>query len=169
MCKLFFHYVPPLSMIRIKKGQYYPIIWWELEKRAMFFRLHMKWTVQFSSQRLYLNKYDVMYCTYLSRWWHTISMSKCSSIVLAVYGLVGLVEDGSTFFSAHTQIISGAWPPPAPSEWYVCIVLPLNASMDCSTHDDSFNVSVWMVTYNNIITDMSNIMKCKLQMNYFFY
>ena len=54
---------------------------------------------------------------YLSRWWQTISMSKCSSIVFLVNGLVGLVDDGITFASEHTLMISGAWPPPAPSEW----------------------------------------------------
>ena len=43
-------------------------------------------------------------------------MSKCSSIVFLVNGLVGLVDDGITFASEHTLIISGAWPPPAPSE-----------------------------------------------------
>ena len=55
--------------------------------------------------------------SYLSRWWQTISMSKCSSIVFLVNGLVGLVDDGITFASEHTLMISGAWPPPAPSEW----------------------------------------------------
>ena len=34
-----------------------------------------------------------------SRWWHTISMSRCSSSVLTVKGRVGLVDDGSTFGS----------------------------------------------------------------------
>lgn len=75
-------------------------------------------------------------------------MSKCSSIVLAVYGLVGFVDDGSTDFSPTTLIISGACPPPAPSEWYVWIHLPLNASIVCSTQADSFSVSVWIVTFN---------------------
>ena len=31
------------------------------------------------------------------RWWHTISMSRCSAIVLTVCGRVGFVDDGSTF------------------------------------------------------------------------
>mmetsp|Transcript_32725 Transcript_32725/g.76738 ORF Transcript_32725/g.76738 Transcript_32725/m.76738 type:complete len:246 (-) Transcript_32725:414-1151(-) len=34
---------------------------------------------------------------FLSKWWHTISMSKCSSMVLTVNGLVGFVELGITF------------------------------------------------------------------------
>ena len=34
------------------------------------------------------------------RWWHTISMSRCSSIVLTVNGRVGLVLDGRTLGSA---------------------------------------------------------------------
>ena len=42
------------------------------------------------------------------RWWQTISMSRCSSSVLRVYGRVGLVEDGSTFGCAATLMMSGA-------------------------------------------------------------
>ena len=53
-----------------------------------------------------------------SRWWHTISMSRCSSTVLTVYGIVGLVDDGRKFCSPTTRRMSGAWPPPAPSVWY---------------------------------------------------
>ena len=51
------------------------------------------------------------------RWWQTISMSRCSSTVLTVCGRVGLVEHGSTFGCAATAMMSGAWPPPAPSVW----------------------------------------------------
>lgn len=51
-------------------------------------------------------------------------MSKCSSIVFTVNGRVGFVDDGITFSSEHTLMISGACPPPAPSEWYVWIVRP---------------------------------------------
>ena len=69
-------------------------------------------------------------------------MSRCSSIVLAVYGLVGLVDEGRTLGSLQTRMISGAWPPPAPSEWYAWIVRPLKASMDSSTQADSLSVSV---------------------------
>ena len=54
---------------------------------------------------------------FLSRWWQTISMSRCSSMVLTVKGRVGLVEEGSTFGSPHSRMMSGAWPPPAPSVW----------------------------------------------------
>ena len=49
------------------------------------------------------------------RWWHTMSMSRCSSRVLTVCGRVGLVELGRTFACAATVMMSGAWPPPAPS------------------------------------------------------
>ena len=49
------------------------------------------------------------------RWWQTISMSRCSSIVLMVNGIVGLVEEGRQLGSPHTRRMSGAWPPPAPS------------------------------------------------------
>ena len=50
-----------------------------------------------------------------SRWWQTISMSRCSSTVLTVYGRVGLVDDGSTCGTPHALMMSGACPPPAPS------------------------------------------------------
>ena len=52
-----------------------------------------------------------------SRWWQTISMSRCSSSVLTVYGRVGLVDEGSTLGSPQILMMSGAWPPPAPSVW----------------------------------------------------
>lgn len=42
------------------------------------------------------------------RWWHTISMSRCSSRVFTVCGRVGLVELGSTFGCAATVMMSGA-------------------------------------------------------------
>ena len=73
---------------------------------------------------LYNKNYYYYVITYWSRWWHTISMSKCSSIVLTVNGRVGFVDDGITFSSEHTLMISGACPSPAPSEWYVWIVQP---------------------------------------------
>ena len=43
-------------------------------------------------------------------------------------------------------MMSGAWPPPAPSEWYVWIARPLIAAIESSTKPDSLSVSVWMVT-----------------------
>ena len=43
-----------------------------------------------------------------SRWWHTMSMSRCSSMVLRVNGRVGLVDEGSTFFKPATLMMSGA-------------------------------------------------------------
>mmetsp|Transcript_9890 Transcript_9890/g.20638 ORF Transcript_9890/g.20638 Transcript_9890/m.20638 type:complete len:285 (-) Transcript_9890:2274-3128(-) len=84
---------------------------------------------------------------FLSRWWHTMSMSRCSSMVLRVKGRVGLVEEGMTLGSPHTAMMSGAWPPPAPSEWYVWMVRPLNAASVCSRQHASFSVSVWMFTW----------------------
>ena len=81
-----------------------------------------------------------------SRWWHTISMSRCSSMVLRVNGRVGLVDDGSTFFRPATFMMSGAWPPPAPSVWKAWMVRPLNALMVSSTKPLSFSVSVWIIT-----------------------
>ena len=62
-----------------------------------------------------------------------MSMSRCSSSVFTVNGRVGFVELGSTFGSPQTRMMSGACPPPAPSEWYVWIVRPLNAAMESST------------------------------------
>ncbi len=38
-------------------------------------------------------------------------------MVLTVYGRVGFVDDGSTFGSPPCRMMSGAWPPPAPSVW----------------------------------------------------
>lgn len=43
------------------------------------------------------------------------SMSRCSSTVFEVKGRVGFVDEGKTFLTPQTLIISGAWPPPAPS------------------------------------------------------
>lgn len=62
--------------------------------------------------------------------------------------LVGLVEEGMTLDSPQTAMMSGACPPPAPSLWYVWMVRPLNAATDPSRLQDSFSVSVWMVTYH---------------------
>ena len=71
-----------------------------------------------------------------SRWWHTMSMSRCSSSVFTVKGRVGLVEDGSTFFRPATLMMSGACPPPAPSVWKAWMVRPLKAAMVSSTKPD---------------------------------
>mmetsp|Transcript_5078 Transcript_5078/g.20381 ORF Transcript_5078/g.20381 Transcript_5078/m.20381 type:complete len:458 (+) Transcript_5078:528-1901(+) len=87
-----------------------------------------------------------------SRWWHTISISRCSETVFFVYGLVGFVDEGNTSFSPQILMISGAWPPPAPSLWYVWIVRPLNASTDFSTQHDSLSVSVWIVTATSFVS-----------------
>mmetsp|Transcript_2676 Transcript_2676/g.7313 ORF Transcript_2676/g.7313 Transcript_2676/m.7313 type:complete len:235 (-) Transcript_2676:1722-2426(-) len=81
-----------------------------------------------------------------SRWWHTMSMSRCSSIVLTVKGRVGFVELGRTFSCETILMMSGACPPPAPSVWYVWIVRPFIAAMLSSTNPLSLSVSVWMVT-----------------------
>ena len=49
------------------------------------------------------------------RWWQTMSMSRCSSMVFTVNGMVGLVDEGRQLASPHTRMMSGACPPPAPS------------------------------------------------------
>jgi hypothetical protein len=65
------------------------------------------------------------------RWWHTINMSRCSASVLTVCGRVGFVLDGMTCGNDATVMMSGAWPPPAPSVWYVWIDRPaIAASVD---------------------------------------
>src|SRR6516165_4264682 len=81
-----------------------------------------------------------------SRWWHTINISRCSSTVLTVNGRVGLVEDGKTLGSPHSLMMSGAWPPPAPSVWKAWMLRPLKAAIVFSTKPDSLSVSVWMAT-----------------------
>ena len=42
------------------------------------------------------------------RWWHTKSISRCSSMVFTVKGIVGLVEEGRQLGSPQTRIMSGA-------------------------------------------------------------
>ena len=88
--------------------------------------------------------------TLRSRWWQTIIMSRCSSTVLRVNGMVGFVELGSTLGNPAARMMSGAWPPPAPSVWYVWMARPLNAAMVSSTQPPSFRVSVWMATCTSI-------------------
>ena len=46
-------------------------------------------------------------------------------------------------------MMSGAWPPPAPSVWKAWMVRPLNAAMVSSTKPDSFSVSVWIITWTS--------------------
>ncbi len=43
-------------------------------------------------------------------------------------------------------MMSGAWPPPAPSVWKAWMVRPLNAAIVSSTKPLSFSVSVWIIT-----------------------
>ena len=43
-------------------------------------------------------------------------------------------------------MMSGAWPPPAPSVWKAWMVRPLNALIVSSTKPNSFSVSVWIIT-----------------------
>ena len=67
------------------------------------------------------------------RWWQTMSMSRCSSTVLTVCGRVGLVDDGNTCGSPATVMMSGAWPPPAPSVWYAWMPRPaIAARVSCT-------------------------------------
>ena len=83
------------------------------------------------------------------RWWHTMSMSRCSSMVLRVYGSVGLVDAGRMLGSCASSMMSGACPPPAPSVWNVWITRPAIAARVSSTNPASFRVSVWMATWTS--------------------
>ena len=58
------------------------------------------------------------------RWWQTMSMSRCSATVLTVCGSVGFVEPGMTCGWPQIFMMSGAWPPPAPSAWKAWIDRP---------------------------------------------
>ena len=93
------------------------------------------------------------------RWWQTMSMSRCSSIVLTVKGSVGLVDAGSTLGRPATLMMSGACPPPAPSVWKVWMTRPSMALMVSSTKPNSLRVSEWMATWMSnssaIFSDMS--------------
>src|SRR4030095_3290583 len=92
-------------------------------------------------------------------------MSRCSSTVFTVYGIVGLVDDGSTFGSPQALMMSGARAPPAPPGGNVATAVParalvrsgararppMAASVD-STKPDSLIVSVWMVTCTSYLS-----------------
>jgi len=64
--------------------------------------------------------------------------------------MVGLVDEGSTFGSPHTRMMSGACPPPAPSVWKVAIERPFMAFTEVSTNPDSLSVSVWIATCTSV-------------------
>ncbi len=64
-------------------------------------------------------------------------------------GRVGFVDDGSTCGTPQTLMMSGAWPPPAPSVWKLWIARPLKAARVSSTKPDSFSVSVWIATWTS--------------------
>jgi hypothetical protein len=67
------------------------------------------------------------------RWWQTMSMSRCSSPCSPCAAASGWSSDGSTLGHRHTVMMSGAWPPPAPSVWYVWIDRPAIAPSVVST------------------------------------
>ena len=75
------------------------------------------------------------------RWWQTISMSRCSATVLTVCGSVGFVDPGITWGSEATSMMSGAWPPPAPSVWNAWIERPAMAATVDSRNPASFSES----------------------------
>jgi len=79
----------------------------------------------------------------------TISMSRCSSIVLRVNGRVGLVEDGSTFFRPAILMISGAWPPPAAFGVEGVDGAALERLHGVLDEPDSFSVSECSITWTS--------------------
>ena len=74
-------------------------------------------------------------------------MSRCSSSVLTVNGRVGLVDEGSTLDWPTAAMMSGAWPPPAPSVWKVWMVRSLKAARVCSRKPPSLRVSLCSATW----------------------
>ena len=60
--------------------------------------------------------------------------------------MVGLVLLGKKLASPTTRMMSGAWPPPAPSVWKAHSVRPLVAAMVFSTKPLSLSVSLWIDT-----------------------
>jgi hypothetical protein len=58
-----------------------------------------------------------------------------------------LVDDGSTFACETTSMMSGAWPPPAPSVWKALIERPPIAASVDSRKPASLSVSVWIATW----------------------
>ena len=58
--------------------------------------------------------------------------------MLTVNGRVGLVLDGRTLGWPAILMMSGAWPPPAPSVWKLWIARPLIAAIESSMNPHSF-------------------------------
>ena len=85
-----------------------------------------------------------------SRWWQTISMSRCSSRVLTVYGRVGLVDDGSTLrLAAHLDDVGRVPAAGALGVDRCGSSRPLMAAIVSSTKPDSLRVSVWIATWTS--------------------
>ena len=57
-----------------------------------------------------------------------------------------------TFGRPQTLMMSGAWPPPAPSVWKAWMVRPLKAATVFSTKPLSFSVSVWIITCTSYLS-----------------
>ena len=94
-----------------------PIAWLSLDIMLIAPRSCSTSSAAIVSPRMRLSANATSSGRFLSRWWQTISMSRCSSSVFTVYGRVGFVELGRTFGSPQTRMMSGACPPPAPSVW----------------------------------------------------
>mmetsp|Transcript_46019 Transcript_46019/g.107302 ORF Transcript_46019/g.107302 Transcript_46019/m.107302 type:complete len:281 (-) Transcript_46019:872-1714(-) len=128
-----FFILSAVCQVRVTTSPTRPIAWESDDMTEMAPRSCRMSSAAMVSPRIRLSAKATSSGMFLSRWWQTMSMSKCSSMVLTVKGRVGLVDDGNTCGSPHTLMMSGACPPPAPSEWYVWIVRPPIAASESST------------------------------------
>ena len=71
-----------------------PIAWLSLDIMLIAPRSCRMSSAAMVSPRMRLSAKATSSGMFVSRWWQTISMSRCSSSVLTVYGRVGLVELG---------------------------------------------------------------------------
>ncbi len=106
-----------VCQVRVITSPTRPIAWLSLDIMLIAPRSWSTSSAAMVSPRIRLSANATSSTISRSRWWQTISMSRCSSSVLTVKGRVGLVEEGSTEGTPQTRRMSGAWPPPAPSEW----------------------------------------------------
>ena len=67
--------------------------------------------------------------------------------MLTVNGRVGLVSEGRTLASPTTRMMSGAWPPPAPSVWKLWMRAALDRGDGVLDEAASLSVSVWIATW----------------------
>ena len=106
-----------VCQVRVITSPTRPIAWLSLDIMLIAPRSCRMSSAAMVSPRIRLSAKATSSTISRSRWWQTINMSRCSSRVLTVKGRVGFVDDGSTSATPQTRRMSGACPPPAPSEW----------------------------------------------------